>query len=84
MSTQRKCKTFVALSITIDEDTDVNDTAQLLVFIRGVNEDFQFVEGQLELVHIKEIQGLMKLFLPTRDPFKQIRPALGKKSVSVC
>jgi hypothetical protein len=49
------------------------------VFIRGVNEDFQFVEGQLELVHIKEIQGLMKLFLPTRDPFKQIRPALGKK-----
>jgi hypothetical protein len=38
---KEKCKDFVAYSIAIDESTNV--TAQLAVFIRGVNEDFQLV-----------------------------------------
>jgi hypothetical protein len=38
-----RCKDFVAYSIAIDESTDVTDIAQLAVFIRGVNGDFQLV-----------------------------------------
>jgi hypothetical protein len=50
---KEKCKNFVAYSIAIDESTDVKDIAQLVVFVRGVNEDFELVEELLELVPMK-------------------------------
>jgi hypothetical protein len=40
---KEKCKDFVAYSISIDKSTDVTDIAQLDVFIRDVNEEFQLV-----------------------------------------
>jgi hypothetical protein len=49
-----ECKSFVTYSVTIDESTDITDIAQLGAFIRGVNEDFQTMEGLLELVSMKE------------------------------
>jgi hypothetical protein len=36
---------------------------QLTIFIQGANEDFQIVEGLLELIPMKGKQVLMKLFL---------------------
>jgi hypothetical protein len=54
----------VAYSIAIYESTDVTDIAQLAVFIRGVNEDFQLVMELLELVPMKgKKQVLMNIFL---------------------
>jgi hypothetical protein len=47
----------MAYSIAIDEGTDVTDIAQLAVFIRGVNEDFQLVVELLELVSMKGKTG---------------------------
>jgi hypothetical protein len=52
-----KCTDFVAYSIAIDESTDVTDIAQLPVFIRGVNEEFQLVVELLELVPMKGKTG---------------------------
>ena len=39
-----KISQFKFCSITMDESTDINDTAQLLLFIRGVDENFSITE----------------------------------------
>jgi hypothetical protein len=56
-------KNVVACSSAIDESTDVTDTAQLAVFIRDVDEDFQLVDEPLELVSLKAKQILVEFFL---------------------
>jgi hypothetical protein len=45
------------------KSTDVTDIAQLAVFIRGVNEDFQLVVELLELVPMKGKTGTDDFFL---------------------
>jgi hypothetical protein len=50
---KEKCKNFMAYSIAINESADVKDIAQLAVFVRDVNEDFELVEELLELVLMK-------------------------------
>jgi hypothetical protein len=43
------CKDFVWFSFALDESTDNEDTAQLLIFIRGINETFIITEELLGL-----------------------------------
>lgn len=50
----QKIESFVAFSITMDESTDISDTAQLLIFVRGVDEDFNITE---ELASLKSMKG---------------------------
>ncbi|PNF18344.1 hypothetical protein B7P43_G13898 [Cryptotermes secundus] len=45
---------FKFCSITMDESTDINDTAQLLLFIRGVDENFSITE---ELACMRSLKG---------------------------
>ena len=47
-----KSKTFECFSLALDESTDVRDTAQLLIFIHGINDKFQITE---ELVHLQSL-----------------------------
>jgi hypothetical protein len=47
------CKNFQFFSIALDESTDTTDTAQLAVFVRGVNKTFDIVEEFVQLVPIK-------------------------------
>lgn len=49
-----KIESFVAFSITMDESTDVSDTAQLLIFVRGVDENFNITE---ELASLRSMKG---------------------------
>jgi hypothetical protein len=44
------CKDFQAFSIAVDESTDAKDVAQLAVFIRGCNSNFEITEELLELL----------------------------------
>ena len=37
----------------MDESTDITDTAQLVVFIRGVTDEFQIKEESLDLASMK-------------------------------
>ena len=37
----------------MDESTDAKDTAQLAIFIRGINSDFSIFEEFLEIVPLK-------------------------------
>jgi len=45
-----KTQEFISFSIALDESTDVCDTSQLLLFIRGVNKDLE-ISNELLSVH---------------------------------
>ncbi|CAI6372756.1 unnamed protein product [Macrosiphum euphorbiae] len=54
---QIKSKTFTFFSLALDESTDVSDTAQLLIFIRGIDTDYNITE---ELASLESISGTTK------------------------
>lgn len=51
---QEKILDFKYFSLAIDESTDVTDTAQLCIFVRGVDENFHISEELLALVPMKD------------------------------
>ena len=48
-----KLSACVLYSLALDESTDQSDTAQLLIFIRGIDENFNIIEEMLDLCQIK-------------------------------
>ena len=48
-----KLSACVLYSLALDESTDQSDTAQLVIFIRGIDENFNIIEVMLDLCHIK-------------------------------
>ena len=65
---------FVAYSVAIDESMDVRDTAQLAIFIHGVDSDVKIIE---ELVEILPMRGTTK----ADDIFTKLVDALDKLGV---
>ena len=55
-------KSFEWYSLALDESTDIEDTAQLLVFIRGIDENFEITEELLSLEHLKDTTTGQDLF----------------------
>ncbi|KAM3616675.1 uncharacterized protein V6R79_021542 [Siganus canaliculatus] len=49
-----RSKDFIAYSLAVDESTDVTDTVQLAIFIRGVDSDLSVTE---EILDIKSMHG---------------------------
>jgi len=39
----KKAESFKLYSLTLDESNDIKDTAQLLIFIRGINDSFEML-----------------------------------------
>ena len=48
-----KLSACVLYSLALDESTDQSDTAQLVIFIRGIDKNFNIIEEMLDLCHIK-------------------------------
>ena len=47
-----RLKSCEAFSLALDESTDINDTAQLVIFIRAVTADFDIIEEFLDMAGI--------------------------------
>ena len=45
---------FKLFSVALDESTDINDTAQLLIFVRGISENFEITEELLSMESMKD------------------------------
>lgn len=52
-----KAQDFCYYSVALDESTDVSDSAQLLIFLRGVNENFEVTQ---ELASMQTLHGTTK------------------------
>ncbi len=51
---KEKIKAFDYFSLALDESCDVKDTAQLLIFIRGITSDFKIVEELASMESLKD------------------------------
>ena len=50
-------QSFRWYSLALDESTDISDTAQLLIFIRGIDDKFVITEEMLLVEHLKSTTG---------------------------
>jgi len=63
------CKRFVAFSIALDESTDIVDTAQLAVFIRGVTVELEVYEEFLCTVPLLGTTTGEDIFMAVKSVF---------------
>lgn len=70
-----KAQSFDCFSLAMDESTDVSDTAQLLIFVRGIDENFTVYE---ELVKMCSLKGTTT----REDLFHHVEKALNSLQLS--
>uniref|UniRef100_A0A3P9KMN0 SPIN-DOC-like zinc-finger domain-containing protein n=1 Tax=Oryzias latipes TaxID=8090 RepID=A0A3P9KMN0_ORYLA len=70
-----KSRDFVAFSLACDESTDISDSAQLLVFVRGINADMEITQ---ELAGLETLRGTTK----GEDLFAAVSRVLDKYNLS--
>ncbi|XP_006859905.1 PREDICTED: general transcription factor II-I repeat domain-containing protein 2-like [Chrysochloris asiatica] len=68
---REKIKSFVAYSIAINEITDTNNTVQLAIFIRGVDENFDVSEELLDTVPMTGTKSGNEIFLRVEKSLKK-------------
>ena len=51
---RHRAKAFECYSLALDDSTDKRDAAQLVVFVRGVDQNFPITEEFVRLVPLKE------------------------------
>ncbi|KAJ8018177.1 General transcription factor II-I repeat domain-containing protein 2 [Holothuria leucospilota] len=62
---------FNFFSIAVDESTDVTDTAQLAIFIRGVNSDFVITEELLSVQSMKDTTTGQDIYEEVKSAFSR-------------
>ncbi len=66
-----KARVFTAYSVALDESTDKTDTAQLAIFIRGINEQFEVTEELLSLCPMHSRTTAKHIFQQLCDAIEQ-------------
>ncbi|KAF0749188.1 general transcription factor II-I repeat domain-containing protein 2-like, partial [Aphis craccivora] len=69
---QDKVKHFQYFSIALDESTDMVDTAQLLIFLRGVNANFEITEELRALESLSSTTTGEDIFKALLNTFKNL------------
>lgn len=59
---ESQCTTFKFYSIALDGSTDATDTAQLTIFIRGIDNEFNITEELASLVPLKNTTKSVDLY----------------------
>ncbi|XP_005344722.1 general transcription factor II-I repeat domain-containing protein 2 isoform X1 [Microtus ochrogaster] len=68
---RQKIRSFVAYSIAIDEITDINNTTQLAIFIRGVDDNFDVAEELLDTVPMTGAKSGNEILLCVENSLKK-------------
>ncbi|XP_063581739.1 general transcription factor II-I repeat domain-containing protein 2B isoform X6 [Pongo abelii] len=68
---REKIRSFVSYSIAIDEITDINNTTQLAIFIRGVDENFDVSEELLDTVPMTGTKSGNEIFSRVEKSLKK-------------
>jgi len=71
---KEKAELFQTYSICLDESTDITDNAQLAIFVRGVDKDFNVTEELLKL-------SCMKGTVTGEDVFDEMKNALAENKL---
>ena len=72
-----RLKSCEAFNLALDESTDINDTAQLVIFIRAVTADFDIIEEFLDMASLSSTttgQDICKQVLKVVKKF-ELNPA---------
>ncbi|CAH1108173.1 unnamed protein product [Psylliodes chrysocephalus] len=73
-----KIKEFIFYSIAADESTDIKDTAQLVVFIRGINKDFIITKELLKCLPLKDTTTAQDIYQAIEQLISINEPDWGK------
>ena len=69
---------FIAYSLCLDESTDVVDTAQLAIFIRGVDIDLNITEELLDLIPMRDTCTGEDIFCAVEHAIDNMNPPWNK------
>ncbi|KAI5104474.1 protein transcription factor II-I repeat domain-containing protein 2B-like protein [Silurus meridionalis] len=65
-----KAKCFSEYSVALDETTDITDTAQLAMYVRGVNDNFEVMEELLRVIPMHGRTTAQEIFCQLCDAIK--------------
>ncbi|CAI9741099.1 Hypothetical predicted protein [Octopus vulgaris] len=71
---------FQWFSIALDESTDIQDTARLLIYIRGIDENFEITEELLSMESLKDTTTGKDLFNSVINSSIRSRLTLNKQA----
>ena len=71
-------QSFCNYSLALDKSTDASDTAQLLVFMRGVTEDFVVSEELIQLCSMKSITTGKDIAKETVNAIDKLTVTMGQ------
>ena len=61
---------FQLFSLALDESTDIDDTAQLLIFVQGISENFEITEELLSIESMKDTTSGEDIFACVENSFR--------------
>ena len=64
-----KAKCFNAYQVALDETTDITDTAQLAVYVRGIDDNFELMEELLTVIPMHGQTTAKEIFTSCVMPF---------------